>query len=90
MSFFILPYLSLFGREFFCVTVILVGHIIFLKEHFTFPPKYWRWEEKLRLNEDGSQLLFDGKMVLWKSEVRKAIGKTFHACKSGGYRKLNA
>ena len=39
MSFFILPYLSLFGREFFCVTVILVGHIIFLKEHFTFPLK---------------------------------------------------
>jgi hypothetical protein len=49
--------------------------------------KYWRLKEKLSLDVNGL-LLFQGKRVLKKGEIKKCVSKIFKKSKSAGYKKL--
>ena len=49
--------------------------------------KYWRLTEKLSIGPTGL-LLFEGRRVLKKGEIKKCVTKTFNKSKSGGYKKL--
>lgn len=49
--------------------------------------KYWRLKEKLSLDSNDI-LLFEGKKVLKKDEIKMCVTKTFKQSKSAGYKKL--
>ena len=50
--------------------------------------KYWRFKEMLSIDKNGL-LLFEGKKVLKKGEIKKSAGKnTFSKRKSVGYKKI--
>ena len=49
--------------------------------------KYWRLKEKLSIDKNGL-LLFEGKKVLKKGEIKKCVKKTFSKSKSVGYKKI--
>ena len=51
--------------------------------------KYWRLKEKLSIDRNGL-LLFEGKKVLKKGEIKKCVKKTFSKSKSMGYKKIRA
>ena len=49
--------------------------------------KYWRLKEKLSIDKNGL-LLFEGKKVLKKGEIKKCVKKTFSKSKCVGYKKI--
>ena len=49
--------------------------------------KDWRLKEKLSIDKNGL-LLFEGKKVLKKGEIKKCVKKTFSKSKSVGYKKI--
>ena len=49
--------------------------------------KYWRLKEKLSIDKNGL-LLFEGKKVLKKGEIKKCVKKTFSKSKSVEYKKI--
>ena len=49
--------------------------------------KYWRLKEKLSIDKNGL-LLFEGKKVLKKAEIKKCVKKTLSKSKSVGYKKI--
>ena len=49
--------------------------------------KFWRIREKLSLDKNG-KLLYEGKRVLKKTEVKNCVSKTFNKSKCVDYKKL--
>ena len=49
--------------------------------------KYWRLRKNLSLDPSG-HLLYQGKRVLKKEEIKNIVAKSFKESKSGGYKKL--
>ena len=50
--------------------------------------KFWRLKTDLSLDVGEEKILFQGRKVLRKTDLKHVIARTFKAGKSGGYKKL--
>jgi len=51
--------------------------------------KYWRLKDRLSVDENGL-LLYEGRRILKKGEIKKCVAKTFRKSKTAGYKKLRS
>ena len=50
--------------------------------------KFWRLKTDLSLDVENDKILFQGRKVLRKNDLKHVVARTFKASKSGGYKKL--